>query len=80
MVTKIENNLISKHMMEYAKLIHAEAEKLEILGITATPSLYDKADEIYYLAEQISDKFKVVNIESYQKDKELKDNQTTVAE
>ncbi|MES2554191.1 MAG: hypothetical protein V4588_11035 [Pseudomonadota bacterium] len=42
MTTEDENALISKHMLEYAKLMQAEAEKMELLGIVTTPNLFDK--------------------------------------
>ena len=53
MVTDAENISIAKHLLEYARLIQAEAEKLEILGVHTEPSLFDKAQEIYYLSEQV---------------------------
>lgn len=60
MTTENENELISKHMLEYARLMQAEAEKLELLGIETTPNLYDKAQEIFYLSEMIGAKLKAV--------------------
>jgi len=61
MTTEDENALISKHMLEYAKLMQAEAEKLELLGIVTTPNLFDKAQEIFYLSEAIGKKLKAVS-------------------
>ncbi len=60
MSTEEERILISKHLQEYAKLMQAEAEKMELLGVTTTPNLFDKAQEIFYLSEVIAVKLKVV--------------------
>ena len=48
-------------MLEYAKLMQAEAEKMELLGIATTPNLFDKAQEIFYLSEAIGKKLKAVS-------------------
>jgi hypothetical protein len=60
MVTELQEKAIARHLRDYGQLIQAEAEKMEILGIETTPSLFDKAREIYYLAEQIGTRLKVV--------------------
>jgi hypothetical protein len=60
MVTEIQEKAIARHLRDYGQLIQAEAEKMEILGIETTPSLFDKAREIYFLAEQIGTQIKVV--------------------
>ena len=53
MATALENISIAKFMREYAQLLQAEAEKLEILGVQTLPSLFDKAQEVFYLSEQV---------------------------
>ncbi len=60
MTTEEQRVLISKHLLEYAKLMQAEAEKMELLGVTTTPNLFDKAQEIFYLSDAIGVKLKVV--------------------
>ena len=67
MTTEIEYKMISRHMLDYAKLMQAEADKLELLGITTVPNLHDKAQEIFYLSEVIGSKpivLHIVDIES----------------
>jgi hypothetical protein len=61
MATDIQEKAITRHLRDYGQLIQAEAEKLEILGIETTPSLFDKAREIYFLADQISSKPNVLH-------------------
>ena len=51
MATALENISIAKFMREYAQLL--QAEKLEILGVETLPSLFDKAQEVFYLSEQV---------------------------
>jgi len=53
MVTDLESISIAKYMREYAQLLQVEAEKLDILGVQTTPSLFDKAQEVFYLSEQV---------------------------
>jgi hypothetical protein len=60
MATNKQEIVIARHMRDYGQLIQAEAEKMELLGIQTTPSLFDKAREIYFLAEQIGTKIKVI--------------------
>lgn len=48
--------------MDYAKLMQAEAYKLELLGIDIIPNLHDKAQEIFYLSEIIGSKPIVLHI------------------
>jgi hypothetical protein len=54
LVTDAENISIAKYLLEYSRLVQAEADKLEILGIETTPSLFGKAQEIFYLYEQVN--------------------------
>lgn len=60
MATEKQEKLITQHLRDYGKLIQAEAEKMEILGIETIPSLFDKAREIYFLADEVATKTKVV--------------------
>ena len=62
MTTEIEYKMISRHMLDYAKLMQAEADKLELLGITTTPNLHDKAQEIFYLSELLGSRPVVLHI------------------
>ena len=61
MATDIQEKAISRHLRDYGQLIQAEAEKMEILGIETNPSLFDKAREIYFLAEQIGSRIKILH-------------------
>lgn len=49
--SSVQRKAIRKHLISYARLIQAEAEKMEVLGIQTTPSLFDKAQELMYLAD-----------------------------
>jgi hypothetical protein len=60
MATEKQEKLIARHLRDYGQLIQAEAEKMEILGIETNPSLFDKAREIYYLADEVGTKIKVI--------------------
>ena len=42
-------------MRDYASLVQAEAEKLELLGVETLPSLFYKAQEIHFLAERVDE-------------------------
>ena len=59
MLTDKENISIAKHMRDYASLVQAEAEKLELLGVETLPSLFDKAQEIHFLAERVAEAEKI---------------------
>ncbi|HSH98204.1 MAG TPA: hypothetical protein VK954_07920 [Methyloradius sp.] len=44
---------IAKHLYEYSRLIQAEAEKVELLGIHDPTSLFNRAMEIFELSQMI---------------------------
>lgn len=60
MATEKQEKLIARHLRDYGQIIQAEAEKMEIMGVETNPSLFDKAREIYFLAEEVATKIKVV--------------------
>ncbi len=53
MATHLEKISIAKYMREYAQLLHAEAEKFDILGVKTTPDLFEKAQQIFFLSDQV---------------------------
>jgi hypothetical protein len=60
MANEKEELLIAQHMRDYGVLIHAEAEKMELLGIATNPDLFEKARMIHFLSEQIGKRIKVL--------------------
>ena len=54
MIKDYETISIAKYMLEYAQLLQVEAERLDHLGVVPEPNLFDKAQEVYFLAEQIN--------------------------
>jgi len=53
LATDLENISIARYMREYAQILQAEADKLELLGVKTEPSLFDKAQEVFFLSEQV---------------------------
>jgi hypothetical protein len=53
MATEKEEISIIELMREYGRLLHAEAEKLELLGIETKPDLFVKANFVFHLADQL---------------------------
>lgn len=45
--------MMAKHLRHYAVVLHAEAEKLEIIGVRADPDLFAVSEEVHELAEML---------------------------